>query len=239
MNRRPAPDAAPFSADPHRGGQSLRVNPYRSAHLAFGPELVPAEEAPDWKGRWRERLGGGPLNLELGIGDGRWLATSAARTPDAAWLGVEIRYKRCTQGAGKLRAAVYGADAPRNAAVVRYSWFDLRSIFAPGEIAVMHIQHPDPWERGKQAKHRLIEPGFVALTAELIEAGGELRLKTDFRPHFDALLAAIVGGPWDLLGVSVDIRRDGAPWEDDIVTGYQQKFDGRGLPVFGVRVRRV
>lgn len=236
MNRRPGPNATPFATRAHKPIHFPTVNPYRDAHESFGPELIAAEDAPKRKGAWAAEFGRiTPLNLELGTGNGSWLATRAASAPAEDWIGLEIRYKRCVQTAEKVVKAGAG-----NARVVRYSWFELESLFEPGELAAIYIHHPDPWSSWSKAKHRLIKPEFVAAAARLVRAGGELRLKTDFLPHRDALLAALPAAPeWQLIGTSDDVRSSGAPWPDEIVTGYQAKFDGLGLPVYAAWLRRV
>lgn len=235
MNRRRALDAEPFAANPHRKQHLPGVNPYRDAHLAYGTELVPAESAPDWKGRWHALYGRkAPFCLELGVGNGNWLVEAAAREPEKDWLGMEIRYKRCVLCADKARKR-----GVANARVVRYSWFGLADLFEAESLDAVYIHHPDPWARGNEAKHRLIEPGMMGLVAQLIRPGGELRLKTDFRPHFDALLGSALDARFRVVGTSLDIRNLGAPWPDDIVTGYQSKFDREGLPVYAVRLERL
>lgn len=236
MNRRLGPSSAPFAARADIPRHRPDINPYRDGHAAFGRELLPADAAPALRGRWAAEFGReAPIQLELGLGNGSWLATAAAGAPDQDWIGLEIRYKRCVQTAEKVRKA-----GSTNARVVRYSWFALAELFADGELSGIWIHHPDPWSHPLQAKHRLIDDAFVALAARLVRPGGELRLKTDYKPHRQALLAGVAASPgWEVVGTSDDIRRDGAPWPDDVVTGYQAKFDAAGEPVYAARLRRV
>lgn len=235
MNRRPAANAPAFATRADRPEHRPEVNPYRDGHRSYGPGLIPAEDAPAWKGRWHENFGrSAPIHLELGLGNGRHLGARAAANPNLDFVGLEIRYKRCVVAAERAREA--GAEG--RVRVVRYSWFSLGDLFADGELAGIHVYHPDPWERGRQAKHRLIEPGFVQAAARLVAPGGELRLKTDFKGHFDALLKALPGTPWQVQGSSLHVARDGAPWPDDIVTGYQAKFNEKALPVYAAWLRR-
>lgn len=233
MNRRPGA-FDPRILDRLGPGGRPEVNPYRETHRHFGPELVPADRFPEWAGRFAEHFGrDAPLHVELGTGSGDWLVAMARLHPGWNWLGVEIRYKRCTQTARRIRAA----ELP-HARVARFSWFGLDGVFGEGELAGLHINHPDPWPSEKDRKHRVIEPGFAALVARWLRPGAEWRLKTDFAPHAEAMLTAIAGLPFELIGRSGDIRAEGAPWPDEVVTPYQARFDADGVPVHGVRVRR-
>lgn len=234
MNRRPGPLAQPFEARAHKPGHRSEVNPYRDTIVDFGRELIPTERARERNGRWSEEFGrNAPITLELGVGNGSWLAEAARLHPNQDFIGLEIRYKRCVQAAEKLRD-----HASANGRVVRWSWFELTSLFAPGELGGLVIHHPDPWSSPSKAKHRLIRPEFLSEAAILVAAGGELRLKTDFLPHRDALLAGLPGTPWRLVGTSDDVLGSGAPWPDDIVTGYQNKFNRAGLPVYAAWLHR-
>jgi len=209
------------------------LNPYVAEHAEL-PHVVRAEDAPGWRGRWSEIFGRtAPLHLEIGSGNGFYLSGMAAAHPEADWLGLEIRYKRVVLAARKLERAGLA-----NARVLRWDAFQVDSLFEPGSLAGVHVNHPDPWPRRTQSWRRLIGRPFVEVAARLLAPGGELRLKTDFPPHVDALLASLPGLPLELVGRSEDVRAQGAPWADEVRTNYQRKFDERGVPVLAVRLRR-
>ena len=64
------------------------INPYVASHLEF-PEIIPAEQAEGWKGRWPEAFGTpGPVHLEIGSGNGFYLSGMAAAHP-------ELRHAHC------------------------------------------------------------------------------------------------------------------------------------------------
>jgi tRNA (guanine-N7-)-methyltransferase len=211
------------------------LNPYLKLHREFGPEIVPGDEAPSFRGRWHEVFGRkAPLHLEIGTGNGSFLAAMASAHREQDWIGVEIRFKRVVQGAKRI---VVGGLT--NARMVRYDAFCLADLFDPGSLSAIHVNHPDPWPRGRHEKHRLIAPQFLAWAAAALLPGGELRLKTDAAHNVERLEEGIVGLPFAARGRSDDIRRNGAPWADDIVTGYQAKFDKVGKPVLGMLVERL
>lgn len=203
------------------------VNPYVATHRTFGDEIVPASDAPAWRGRWADAFGrAAPLHVEVGSGNGFYLSGMAAAHPEADWIGVEIRFKRVVLAARKLRALEL-----RNARVVRYDAMQLDELFEPGSLAGVHVNHPDPWARQTQAKHRLIDRPFAELCARLLAPGAPLRLKTDFLPHVDALVRVADGLPLRVVDVRRDVAANGTPWPDDIRTNYQRKAEERGAPV--------
>jgi tRNA (guanine-N7-)-methyltransferase len=209
------------------------VNPYVEEHRGLA-NVVPASEAAGWRGRWHELYGrAAPLHLEIGSGNGFYLSGMCALHPGQDWLGLEIRFKRVVLAARKLE--VRGLP---NGRVTRYDATRLEDLFVPGSLAGIHINHPDPWPRGRQAWRRLIGPAFAQTAAGLLAPGGELRLKTDFAPHVGALLQAVEGLPFEVLGRCEDLRVDGAPWPDEVTTNYQRKFDERGVPVLAAWLRR-
>jgi tRNA (guanine-N7-)-methyltransferase len=209
------------------------LNPYVRLHRDYA-EIVPGDQAPSYRGRWSEVFGRtAPLHLEIGTGNGSFFAAMAARHPECDFLGVEIRFKRVVQGAKRIVAA----HLP-NARMVRYDAFFLADLFGPESLAAIYLNHPDPWPKGKHEKNRLISSPFLSWAAGALVPGATLRLKTDTPHNVERLEEGIAGLPFRVLGKSVDVRRDGAPWPDDIVTGYQAMFDRAGTPVLAVWIER-
>jgi tRNA (guanine-N7-)-methyltransferase len=213
------------------------TNPFLSLHREFGPPVLTAGEAAEHYGRWPEAFGGreAPLHLEVGSGNGFFLAGMAAAHPGCNWLGVEIRFKRVVLVAKKLQAA--GVEG--HARIARYDARYLDDLFQPGELAGLYLNHPDPWPRERQVKHRLIQGPWLDMMLPLIAPGGEIRVKSDAPWNVQAMVDLVEGRPLEILGRSDDIARHGAPWPGDVTTNYQSKFDKRGLPVYAVRVRKL
>jgi tRNA (guanine-N7-)-methyltransferase len=214
------------------------LNPYLKEHFSFGPPVLTATDAPTYKGRWDEAFGGstGPLQVEIGSGNGFYLSGMAAKHPEQRWLGIEIRYKRVILCARKIRAA----GLP-NARITRYDAWWLDDLFLPGELDGLHINHPDPWVRGVEQKKRLLSVDFLGWAARALKVGATLRLKTDHLPYVDQALRCVEGLPFALIGRATDLATVGTPWpaDDDVITNYQSKFIKRGLPVHAAWLRRI
>jgi tRNA (guanine-N7-)-methyltransferase len=214
------------------------INPYLRLHREFGLPVLVGEDAPGFKGHWRDAFAGrdAPLHLEIGSGNGFFLAGMAKRHPDRNWLGLEIRFKRVVLCAKKLVAA-----GVSNARIGRYDAWHLSDLFEDGALAGLYTNHPDPWPKERHEKKRLIGPVFARWAAGALAPGARWRLKTDHPINVQGMLSAIEGLPFRLVGRSNDVQHDGPPWpaDDDIVTNYQRKFYVKDEPIYAVEVERI
>jgi tRNA (guanine-N7-)-methyltransferase len=219
------------------------ANPYLDAHREWSPEVVPADVAHTFHGRWEAAFGrSAPLHVEIGSGNGFFLAGTCAAHPEWNVLGVEIRYKRAVLCARKLRAA-----GLTNGRIARYDAFYLDDLFTDGAAAALYVNHPDPWPRERHAKNRLISRWFLEEAARILQSGAPLRLKSDYLPNIERLTFHLDHDddgepaprlPFDVTGRADDVTTGPAPWPDDIETNYQSKFRKRGLPVYAVALAR-
>lgn len=211
------------------------LNPHMKLHYELVPPVVVAEEAPTFKGRWGAAFPDPslPLHLEIGPGNGFYLAGMAGRHPEFNWLGIEIRFKRVVLVAKKI----LGAEV-ENARIARYDAWQLDDLFEPGELGGLHINFPDPWKREINAKHRLICPALVAWAAKALRPGAEVRLKSDHRPNLERFIQGAEGLPFEVVDFRDDVAKNGTPWPDDLVTNYQSKFIERDEPVYAAMLRR-
>ena len=114
------------------------------------------ERALSLKGQWRKEVFSAetqvPLDLEIGVGNGYHLAHQGSLHPDRYWVGLELKYKPLIQAI--RRALKKGCE---NVCVARYHGRFLSHIFEKNEVDNVYIHFPDPWEKPKQNKHRLIQ----------------------------------------------------------------------------------
>lgn len=222
------------------------ANPYLIAHRHHGPTLIPADQAWTYKDRWAEVFGrSAPLHVEIGSGNGFFLAGFAARHPEINLIGVEIRYKRTVLCARKIDEAQLS-----NARILRYHAAYLDDLFSEGSVAALHINHPDPWPKERHEKNRLISRWFLTDAAQLLADEGVLRLKSDHLPNIERLEQALSHDaegrpaeplPFDVLTPCTDVHDGPFAWADgepDLETNYQSKFRKRGEPVYVIEIRR-
>jgi len=119
---------------------------------------------------------GEPLCLEIGFGDGSFLAEFAAAQPEARCLGLEVRRKLVLLA--RAKAAARGVTNVRvlegDARVV------LPRLVAPGRLQQVFILFPDPWCKDRHwARRTLVTPPFALLLHGLLASGGVVTCKTD------------------------------------------------------------
>ncbi len=116
-----------------------------------------------------------PLEVELGVGKGRFLLEWGAAHPEIGLIGVERARTYLEMAA---RRAARGGLA--NVRLLHTTAEDLlfRCLTA-GSVAAVHVYFPDPWPKTRHHKRRFFRPENVARLAEVLAPGGLLRVKTD------------------------------------------------------------
>jgi tRNA (guanine-N7-)-methyltransferase len=132
-----------------------------------------------------------PVELEIGIGKGRFLIAWAAARPEMGLLGVERARKYVSLTA--LRVARLGLG---NVRVVHTTAEDLLfRCLASGSVDGIHIYFSDPWPKKRHHKRRLFRPDTVRRMAEVMRAPGLLRAKTDHDGYAEVIAATLQAEP--------------------------------------------
>lgn len=128
-----------------------------------------------------------PRTLEIGFGNGENLAALAGAHPERDFLGVEVHLP----GIGRLLRTLEERRLGNVRVLCQDAALVLDARIAPGSLQEMLILFPDPWPKKRHHKRRLVQAGFVACAARALEAGGTLRLATDWQPYALEMLAVL------------------------------------------------
>ena len=116
-----------------------------------------------------------PLEIELGAGDGSFLAAWAAQHPGRNFLAVERLLGRLRKIERKIRrAGLLHVRLMR----IEAGYF-LEYMLPPGSVSAIHIYFPDPWPKRKHWRNRLINDAFAEVVARAVVPGGVIYLRTD------------------------------------------------------------
>ena len=128
-----------------------------------------------------------PTVLEIGFGMGETTAATAAARPDVNFLGVEV----FLAGVGALLKRI-GEQQLKNIRIVHHDAVEVvREMLAPDSLAGVHIYFPDPWQKKRHHKRRLIAQPFVGLLASRIAPGGYLHCATDWEDYARQMLTVL------------------------------------------------
>lgn len=121
-----------------------------------------------------------PVELEVGIGKGRFLMLSAESRADTNFVGIEW--------ANEYHKMAMTRALNKKLANIRFLRDDAAHTFrfaiAPSSLAGVHVYFPDPWPKKKHNKRRIIQPAFLDLVAQAVVRGGFLKLATDHEDYF-------------------------------------------------------
>lgn len=117
----------------------------------------------------------GPLEVELGMGNGLALHSRALAQPGRRFLGNEIYLN----GLRTLLRTLQAEPAPN----VAISPLDARVLLeglTAGSVQRVIIPFPDPWPKASHHKRRLVQPTLLDAAARALQPGGELWVVTDW-----------------------------------------------------------
>lgn len=170
-----------------------------------------------------------PVEMEIGVGKGRFLLNAAAANRDRDYFGLEIEAEYAA--IVRLRAERLGLSNLRVERLDGKAFVATR--LAPGSLAALHVYFPDPWPKKRHHKRRLVDPAWASAAALALAAGGLLRVASDHAEYWAVIDAALSAEPL-LAKLTED---EAGAWSTG--TNYELKFQKTGRPIRKAVFRRV
>ena len=159
-----------------------------------------------------------PLEVELGSGDGSFLAEYARQNPEHNFIGVERLLGRLRKLDRKgQRAGLTNLRGVR----LECAYF-VQYLLPPGSVRALHIYFPDPWPKRKHRRRRLVNERFPALARQALQPGGRGYLRTDDPDYFEQMVRVFGAEP---AFHSVDTPAELAAQ----LTDFEREFLARGI----------
>lgn len=128
---------------------------------------------------WSEIFGNrNPVNLEIGIGNGEFIADKAAENPDENWVGVEVFKKIFHKAASRAAKNKVG-----NIRILQFDAYLILRLFPDAFLKNIYVNFPDPWPKNQHKRRRLLKTPFIALAASKLASGGCLHIATDHEDY--------------------------------------------------------
>jgi tRNA (guanine-N7-)-methyltransferase len=218
-------------------------NPYASRlALEYGDrEAYVDDRTESRRGGWREAFppeARRELHVEIGCNGGHVLLEWAARRPEAAWVGVDWKFKQIHRGAEKARKR-----GLKNVRFFRAHAERLPFMFGPGEIDHLYLFFPDPWAKLSQQKNRFLTAARLRELAGIVRPGGAFHIRTDHPGYFEWMEAAVAAIPelWEVEYRTADLHAgnpDAGKLQCPDVTLFERIFIREGKPIHALRLRR-
>lgn len=160
-----------------------------------------------------------PLEVELGAGDGSFLARYAQMHPEQNFLAVERLLGRLRKLDRKGRRAGF-----THLALLRIeAAYFIEYLLPPHCAQALHIYFPDPWPKMKHRKNRLINTRFPDLARQILTPHGIVYVRTDDADYFAQMQ--------EVFAAAVHFEPVETPAElIAVVTDFEREFNAQGIP---------
>ena len=183
------------------------------------------------KGCWSQLFRNhAPIEIEVGMGKGRFIMELAKNHPDINYIGIE-RYSSVL-----LRALQKRQDLEQSGVHLSNIYFlcvdakMLDQFFASGEVSRIYLNFSDPWPKDRHAKRRLTSPQFLSVYEKILAPEGMVEFKTDNRGLFEYSLESIPAAGWKISEQTFDLHHSPMA-EGNVMTEYEAKFSAEGKPI--------
>ncbi|NBI69883.1 tRNA (guanosine(46)-N7)-methyltransferase TrmB [Clostridiaceae bacterium] len=205
----------------------------RLRHIPGAEEMI--EESPYVVTQPTERRGSfdrlfgntNPIEIEVGMGKGKFITELALQNPDKNFIGIE-RYSTVLVKAIRKRERL---EMPlENLYFMCLDAGKLAEVFAPGEVSRIYLNFSDPWPKERHAGRRLTSPKFMAVYNQILMESGIVEFKTDNRVLFEYSMESIPQAGWRILYSTFDLHRSELA-KGNVMTEYETKFSAEGKPI--------
>ena len=164
-----------------------------------------------------------PTVIEIGFGDGEATYQMAERNPGVNCLAMDVY----PPGVGALLDVIHTKQLS-NVRIIHHDAAEVvENMVQDGTVSGFHIFFPDPWQKKRHFKRRLINSTFVATLADKLKEGGYIYCVTDWEDYAHQMQEVLRGekrlsSPFDGFA---EKPNDIVPWRP------QTKFERKGLAV--------
>lgn len=128
-----------------------------------------------------------PKILEIGFGMGTATATIAQRLPEVDFLAIDVH----GPGVGNLLKLVQEENIS-NIRVMRHDAVEVvNTMLDSDSVHGIHIFFPDPWQKKRHHKRRLIQRPFIEQLLPKLESNGYIHLATDWEEYAEQMLEVL------------------------------------------------
>jgi|SRR3989339_318861 len=128
-----------------------------------------------------------PVVLEIGFGMGDSLAQMAEQHPKLNFIGIEVH----RPGIGALLKKLHERKISNIKIIEGDAIEILKQQIQNHSLDQVQIFFPDPWQKKRHHKRRMIQKEFVELVAQKLKPGGKFLLATDWQTYAEHMMEVL------------------------------------------------
>ena len=167
-----------------------------------------------------------PVHLEVGCGNGGFVAEMARRFPEVDFVALEV----CSNVILTAMERVKREGIP-NVRFLNVPAEIVRCFLPEHSVERIYLNFSTPLPQKSREKQRLTSPRFLSIYRALLQQGGEIWQKTDSEEFFDYSLRMFAENGFACRDTARDLHHSGYAAEN-VVTEYERMFAEKGLPIF-------
>ncbi len=162
-----------------------------------------------------------PVEIEIGVGKGRFMREYALAHPQLNLFGIERAGKWLRHAEERLKKAEV-----ENVRLVTGFAEPFVDLFLENEtIQAFHIYFPDPWPKRRHNKRRLFQSRFVESLLPKLIPEGKIHIATDHMEYFESISECLT--TFEEQGKLRFTRTE----RGDFVSNFQAKYEEEGRPI--------
>ena len=170
--------------------------------------------------------------IEIGFGDGKHLFELAASNKDHYFIGCEVYIN----GLGKILKKIIDHNL-ENISLCGLNCIYLLNNIDDFSIDEIFIINPDPWEKKRHFKRRLLHKEFISLLYKKIKKGGNVTITTDSLSYYEAICETIKIEEIEFEHVETKLIDKGNKFYD--ISKYQKKGIEKGRKIYLIRLNKI
>ena len=217
----------------------MRLRNIRGSKETIAASDYVVQEPETHKGTWGQLFGNEqPVQIEVGMGKGRFIMDMARLHPDRNFVGIEMYDSVLLRALLKREELEEAGEEFSNLVFIRVDARLLPEIFEKDEVDGIYLNFSDPWPKARHAKRRLTSREFLKRYEQVLKKEGTMEFKTDNRGLFEFSLEEVKESDWNLEICTFDLHHDEELVKGNVMTEYEEKFSSMGNPICKMVIRQ-
>ena len=120
------------------------------------------------------------INVEIGFGNGEFLINNAISNPNELFIGIEVYIN----GIAKALTSIYNLKL-KNIILSNLNSFYFLSAMPYKSVDQIFIINPDPWNKKRHNKRRLMSHEMITLLSKIIKSSNSIYMTTDSKTYVE------------------------------------------------------